>query len=105
MLLAFQNVADALRALEADARALKAQADATSYARESLELTQRQYQLGGTGIFALLVAQQQYQQERRNLVTAQSARYADTAALFQALGGGWWNRDEQAAASTGSQSK
>ena len=99
VLTAFQNVADALRALEADARTLKAQSDATAYARDSLELTQRQYQLGGTGIFALLVAQQQFQLERLNLVTAQSARYADTAALFQALGGGWWNGEPQAAAS------
>ncbi|MDQ6916904.1 MAG: efflux transporter outer membrane subunit [Pseudomonadota bacterium] len=102
VLLAFQNVADALRALEADARTLKAQSDATAYARQSLELTQRQYQLGGTGILALLIAQQQFQQERLNLVTAQSARYADTAALFQALGGCWWNREPQAAAITGS---
>lgn len=104
VLLAFQNVADALRALEADARALKARSDATAFARETLELTQRQYQLGGTGIIALLIAQQQYQQERLNLVIAQSARYADTAALFQALGGGWWNRDERAAAGADSQS-
>ena len=103
VLLAFQNVADALRALEADARALKAQADATAFARETLDLTTRQYQLGGSSIIALLIAQQQYQQERLNLVAAQSARYADTAALFQALGGGWWNRDPQAAASSGSQ--
>jgi NodT family efflux transporter outer membrane factor (OMF) lipoprotein len=103
VLLAFQNVADALRALEADARALKARSDATAFARETLELTQRQYQLGGTGIIALLIAQQQFQQERLNLVTAQSARYADTAALFQALGGGWWNHDAQAAASADSQ--
>lgn len=103
VLLAFQNVADALRALEADARTLKAQSDATAFARETLELTQRQYQLGGTGIIALLVAQQQFQLARLNLVIAQSARYADTAALFQALGGGWWNRDPQAAASAGAE--
>jgi NodT family efflux transporter outer membrane factor (OMF) lipoprotein len=102
VLLAFQNVADALRSLEADARALKAQTDATAYARETLDLTQRQYQLGGTNVLALLIAQQQYQRERLSLVSAQSARYADTAALFQALGGGWWNRDPQAAASADS---
>jgi len=102
VLLAFQNVADALRALEADARQLKSRANATAFARETLELTQRQYQLGGTGILALLIAQQQYQQERLNLVIAQSVRYADTAALFQALGGGWWNADAQAAASADS---
>ena len=105
VLLAFQNVADALRSLEADARALEAQSRATQYARETLDLTQRQYQLGGTGILALLIAQQQYQQQRLNLVITQAARYADTAALFQALGGGWWNRDPQAAASADAQSK
>jgi NodT family efflux transporter outer membrane factor (OMF) lipoprotein len=99
VLLAFQNVADALRSLDADARALEAQTRATGFARETLDLTQRQYQLGGTGILALLIAQQQYQQQRLNLVITLATRYADTAALFQALGGGWWNRDPQAAAS------
>jgi len=102
VLLAFQNVADALRALEADARALKAQTDATTYARETLDLTEKQYRLGGTNVLALLIAQQQFQRARLSLVSAQSARYADTAALFQALGGGWWNRDPQAAASADS---
>jgi len=32
-------------------------------------------------------------------VQAQAARLADSAALFQALGGGWWNRASAAAAS------
>jgi outer membrane protein TolC len=27
-------------------------------------------------------------------VQAQANRFADTAALFQALGGGWWNRPD-----------
>jgi NodT family efflux transporter outer membrane factor (OMF) lipoprotein len=103
VLLAFQNVADALRSLETDARALKAQSDATNYARETLDLVQKQYQLGGTTILALLIAQQQYQQQRLLLVGAQAARYEDTAALFQALGGGWWNREPQAAASAAPQ--
>ncbi len=103
VLLAFQNVADALRSLETDARALQAQSEATRYARETLDLVTKQYQLGGTTILALLIAQQQFQQQRLLLVSAESARYADTAALFQALGGGWWNRDPQAAASATSQ--
>jgi NodT family efflux transporter outer membrane factor (OMF) lipoprotein len=105
VLLAFQNVADALRSLEADARALEAQSSATEYARQTLDLTQRQYQLGGTGILALLIAQQQYQQQRLTLVAVQAARYADTAALFQALGGGWWNREPQAAATAEASSR
>jgi len=105
VLVAFQNVADALRSLETDARALRAQSDATRYARETLDLVQKQYQLGGTTILALLIAQQQFQQQRLLLVSAQAARYEDTAALFQALGGGWWNRDPQAAASADAQTK
>lgn len=96
VLVAFQNVADTLRALESDARALSAQADAERSARETLDLTQRQYQLGGASALVLLIAQQQYQQARLTLSVAQGTRYADTAALFQALGGGW--RPEDAAA-------
>jgi NodT family efflux transporter outer membrane factor (OMF) lipoprotein len=91
VLLAFQNVADTLRALEMDARSLQAQSDAWSAAQDSLEVTRRQYQAGGVGYLALLDAQRQYQQALVSLVQARAARYADTAALFQALGGGWWN--------------
>ncbi|MEP6996836.1 MAG: efflux transporter outer membrane subunit [Betaproteobacteria bacterium] len=93
VLLAFQNVADALRALEADARTLKAQSDAELLARDTLNLTQRQFQLGAANYLALLDAQRQFQLARLALVQAQAARYADTAALFQALGGGWWQQD------------
>jgi NodT family efflux transporter outer membrane factor (OMF) lipoprotein len=93
VLTAFQNVADALRALDADAASLKAQAEAESLARESLELATRQYQLGAVSYLALLDAQRSHQQSRIGLVQAQAARFADTAALFQALGGGWWNRE------------
>jgi NodT family efflux transporter outer membrane factor (OMF) lipoprotein len=93
VLLAFQNVADALRALEADARTLKAQSDAEALARETLNLTQRQFQLGATNYLALLDAQRQFNLARFALVQAQANRYADTAALFQALGGGWWQGD------------
>jgi NodT family efflux transporter outer membrane factor (OMF) lipoprotein len=99
---AFQNVADSLRALESDAAALKAQAAAEALARESLELTTRQYRLGGVSYLALLDAQRTYQQTRIALVQAQAARYADTAALFQALGGGWWNREALAEAAPAS---
>jgi len=95
---AFQNVADVLQALEADAAALKAQSEAETAARESLEVTQKQFQFGATSFLALLVAQRQYQQARIGLAQAQATRYADTAALFQALGGGWWRRGEPGAA-------
>jgi NodT family efflux transporter outer membrane factor (OMF) lipoprotein len=94
VLRAFQNVADVLRALDADANALRAQADADAAARDLLELTQKQFQLGAVSYLTLLNAERQYQQTRIGLVQAQALRFADTAALFQALGGGWWNRNE-----------
>ena len=92
VLQAFQNVADVLRALETDARALKTQVDAETTAREALDITQSQFNLGAVRYLSMLVAVRQYQQARISLVQAQAARFADTAALFQALGGGWWNR-------------
>ena len=96
VLVAFQNVADALRILDADATTLKAQAEAEISARETLDLTQEQFRLGAVSYLSLLNAERQYQQTRISLVQAQAARFADTAALFQALGGGWWNRRPQA---------
>lgn len=98
VLQAFQNVADALRALDADARALKAQAEAESAARDALGLSREQFQLGAVSYLSLLNAERQHQQARVSLVQAQATRYADTAALFQALGGGWWNRSEKTGA-------
>jgi NodT family efflux transporter outer membrane factor (OMF) lipoprotein len=92
VLTAFQNVADTLTALEQDAEALKAAATAVDAAKVTLDLAQRQVQDGYAGYLALLNAEQAYQQGRINLVQAQANRYADTAALFQALGGGWWHR-------------
>jgi len=100
VLQAFQNVADVLRALDADARALKAESEASDAAEESYELTQKQFSLGAVNYLSLLNAQRQYQQTRISLVQAQAARYADTVALFQSLGGGWWNRTENSGAKT-----
>jgi NodT family efflux transporter outer membrane factor (OMF) lipoprotein len=92
VLTAFQNVADTLTALEQDAEALKAAATAADDAQTTLDLSKRQWQDGYISYLALLSAEQAYQQGRINLVQAEANRYADTAALFQALGGGWWNR-------------
>ena len=92
MLTAFQNVADTLHALEQDADGLKAAVAARDASKVTLDLTTRQMQVGYVSYLALLNAEQRYQQAVINLVQAQSNRYADTAALFQALGGGWWNR-------------
>jgi NodT family efflux transporter outer membrane factor (OMF) lipoprotein len=92
VLAAFQNVADALRALQLDAATLKAQRAALRAASDTLDLSRGQYRLGAITYVILLTAQRSYQQARLAVVQAQAARYADTAALFQALGGGWWNR-------------
>jgi NodT family efflux transporter outer membrane factor (OMF) lipoprotein len=94
VLAAFQNVADALRALQLDARALQAQQAAARAASDTLNLSRDQYKLGAITYVTLLNAQRSYQQARLALVQAQAARYADTAALYQALGGGWWNRTD-----------
>ena len=96
VLTAFQNVADTLTALEQDAAALKAAATAADAARETLELVQRQQKSGYASYLALLSAEQADAQARINLVQAQMNRFSDTAALFQALGGGWWHRAELA---------
>jgi NodT family efflux transporter outer membrane factor (OMF) lipoprotein len=92
VLTAFQNVADTLNALLQDADALKAAAAAKDAASVTLDLARKQYQSGYANYLSLLNAEQAYQQAVINLVQAQANRYADTAALFQALGGGWWNR-------------
>lgn len=94
VLSAFQNVADALRALQSDADALRAQSLAAQAAADSLDIARDQYANGAISYLLLLNAQQAYQQTQVSLVQAQANRYADTAALFQALGGGWWHRDD-----------
>ncbi len=92
VLTAFKNVADALQALQFDAATLKAQQRAVRAASETFNLTTGQYRLGAVTYIILLNAQRTYQQALLALVQAQAARFADTAALFAALGGGWWNR-------------
>ncbi len=95
VLTAMQEVADTLRALEADARNLRAEAAAESLSSASLEITKKQFAAGGVSYVQLLIVQRQYAQARQLRVQAEAARYADSAALFQALGGGWWNRKDQ----------
>jgi NodT family efflux transporter outer membrane factor (OMF) lipoprotein len=88
---AYQNVADTLHALVSDADALKAAGAAERAAKRSFDLATRQFQAGYTSYLASLSAEQTYDQAAINLIQAQANRYGDTAALFQALGGGWWN--------------
>jgi outer membrane protein TolC len=89
---AVQNVADTLVALQQDAEAVKAASAADIAAKTTLDITERQLRDGYTNTLGLLSAQLAYQQAEITLLAAQSTRFADTAALFQALGGGWWHR-------------
>lgn len=91
---AFQNVADALHALESDADLLSAAVVSERAASRSLAIARRQLQLGDISHLGLLTAEQTYQQARIALIQAQASRLSDTAALFQALGGGWWHRTD-----------
>jgi NodT family efflux transporter outer membrane factor (OMF) lipoprotein len=92
VLSAFQDVANTLYALRFDAETLAAALAAERLTFRTFEIVRRQVELGDTSYLALLSAEQAYQQARINLTLAQANRFADTAALFQALGGGWWNR-------------
>lgn len=89
---AFKNVADSLRAIDSDATTLQAQANAEALAKASLDLATQQFNIGAISYLTLLDAERTYQQAHIALVQAQAARFTDTAALFQALGGGWWNQ-------------
>jgi outer membrane protein TolC len=89
-----QNVTDSLRAIQNDADALKAARDFERASKISFDLAQQQMQTGNASVLILLTAQQTYLQAVLQVVQARAARLADTAALFQALGGGWWNRTE-----------
>ena len=88
VLQALRNVADALRQLDNDAQTLQAQTAADDAAQQSLQLVQQQYSLGAASYLQLLTAQQQAQSARIQLLSAQAARLSDTAALYQAMGGG-----------------
>jgi NodT family efflux transporter outer membrane factor (OMF) lipoprotein len=92
VILACQNVADTLHALKADAETLNAAVAAEQAASGAFEIARQQRTLGTISTVALLNAEQTYQQAVLTVVQARANRYADTAALFQALGGGWWNR-------------
>jgi NodT family efflux transporter outer membrane factor (OMF) lipoprotein len=89
---AVQNVADSLRAIQNDADALKAARDFERAAKISFDLARQQMETGNANVLLLLTAQQTYLQAVIQVVQARTARLSDTAALFQALGGGWWNR-------------
>jgi len=89
---AFKQVADVLRALDNDALTLRADRAAELTARDNYRLVKQQYLLGGVSYLNLLTAEQAYQQTVIARIQAEATRYTDTVALFQALGGGWWNK-------------
>jgi len=92
---AFQNVADSLVASKADAALLKAQVEAEKSARASFDISTAQFRGGSTTYTTVLNAEQTLLNASTNRVKAEAARFADTTALFQALGGGWWNRVDE----------
>ena len=96
LIAAFQNVADTLAALEHDADALSASAASTEAAKVTLDVVRAQQHAGYASYLQLLSAEEAYQTAVTGQVQAQINRFADTAALFQALGGGWWNRPDLA---------
>jgi len=92
VLTAYQNVADTLHASLSDADALAANVRAENAAKVTYDLTRRQMEVGYVNYLILLNAETTYQQALILRVQAQATRFGDTVALFQALGGGWWNR-------------
>jgi NodT family efflux transporter outer membrane factor (OMF) lipoprotein len=97
VLQSFAQVADVLQALAHDAELLAEQENALQSAQTSLNLTRRAYSLGSVGILQVLDAQRQLEQARLGQVRARAQRYLDTAQLFVAMGGGWWNWREATA--------
>jgi NodT family efflux transporter outer membrane factor (OMF) lipoprotein len=89
-----QNVADSLAALKADADVLHAAAQSDRAAQRALDIARVQDNAGEVSLPVVLAAEQLYEQAELALVQAQANRYMDTIALFEALGGGWWNRHE-----------
>jgi len=103
VLTAFQNVADTLYAIQSDAELLKAAVLSEKASEMTLDLVQKQQKLGYVNYLALLNAQQAYQQALIARIQAQANRFIDTVALFQALGGGWWNRQDSTKATSASE--
>ncbi|HVA13977.1 MAG TPA: efflux transporter outer membrane subunit [Stellaceae bacterium] len=94
---AFGQVADILDGLAHDAEQLAAEQTAYQSADASVRLTRTSYSLGNASLLQVVDAQRQVQQARLGLARAQAQRYLDSAQLFVALGGGWWNQTPRAA--------
>jgi outer membrane protein TolC len=90
VLTGFQNVADVLVALDADAKTLRERVDAASSAKTAYDVTSKRYEAGGVSLLALIDSQRESLTASIDQTRAIASRYTDSAALFQALGGGWW---------------
>jgi NodT family efflux transporter outer membrane factor (OMF) lipoprotein len=97
---ALQNVADTLHLIQSDAEALKAAATSENAAQTTALIARKQFEVGYINYQTLLTAEQNHQLSTINLIQAQTNRLGDTAALYQALGGGWWNHPHEPAMQT-----
>jgi outer membrane protein TolC len=88
---AFKEVADALYAIQHDAQSLHARTEAASQAEAAYRIASQRYEAGGISHLRLLDAQREQLQTTLDRTSSAANRYADSATLFQALGGGWWN--------------
>jgi NodT family efflux transporter outer membrane factor (OMF) lipoprotein len=98
VLVAFAQVADTLRAIEHDAELVQAESHALAASEEARRLIQANYEAGTANYVQVLIANSQYQQAKINYIQAEAQRFQDSVALFVALGGGWWSREEKAQA-------
>ncbi len=100
VLAALAQVADALDALQHDAEAVKAESEALNSSAENLHLIDANYRAGTVNYLQVLIADYQYEQSQIGYIQALGQRYQDTAALFVALGGGWWAAPQNGSSST-----
>jgi NodT family efflux transporter outer membrane factor (OMF) lipoprotein len=91
---AFQNVADVLQSVQADATTLQAAVAAEEASSRSFAIARERLRTGEAPYLSVLAAQQLYETARIALIQARAARLADTVAMFQAVGGGWWKRSD-----------
>jgi NodT family efflux transporter outer membrane factor (OMF) lipoprotein len=95
VLAGFQNVADVLTALDADAKTLHERVESAGSAKTAYDVLSKRYEAGGVSLLTLLDAQREYLMSTLEQTRAVADRYSDSAALFQALGGGWWTVESQ----------
>jgi NodT family efflux transporter outer membrane factor (OMF) lipoprotein len=88
---AFEQVANALEALERDSESYTARTTSVDTAHANRDLARLLFQRGKVSELVVLTAEQQYQNAALVEVQADVQRFSDVAQLFHALGGGWWN--------------